>query len=149
MSRNHVTNDNPSIMSGVQESFHVAVTSTSHAPDVPIVKSCYCSGFRSFCRNTFDLISAYMRKGNLLVTQKQKQAFTCLRHTFFSSKAQSFLPDALAQEHGIYNTSSLWQLLNQAKRDAQLRCRLVLTNQGRKASPGINSQFDYPSLAMQ
>ena len=81
--------------------------------------------------------------------RERKQAFTCLRHTFFSSKAQSFLPDALAQEHGIYNTSSLWQLLNQAKRDAQLRCRLVLTNQGRKASPGINSQFDYPSLAMQ
>ena len=119
------------------------------APDVPTAKSCYCSGFRSFCRNTFDLISAYMRKGNLLVTQKQKQAFTCLRHTFFISKAQSFLPDALAQEHGIYNTSSLWQLLNQAKRDAQLICRLVLTNQGWKASPGTNSQFHYTSLAMQ
>jgi len=81
--------------------------------------------------------------------REKKQAFTCLRHTFFSSKAQSFLPDALAQEHGIYNTSSLWQLLNQAKRDAQLICRLVLTNQGWKASPGTNSQFHYTSLAMQ
>jgi len=60
-----------------------------------------------------------------------------------------YQPDALAQEHGIYNTSSLWQLLNQAKRDAQLICRLVLTNQGWKASPGTNSQFHYTSLAMQ
>jgi hypothetical protein len=122
---------------------------SEQAPGVPTAKSCYCSGLRSFCRNTFDLISAYRRKGNLLVTQKQKQASACLRHTFFSSKCQSSLPAALAQEHGIYNTSSLQQLLNQAKCDAQLRCRLVSTNQSRKASPGTNSQFDYTSLAMQ